>query len=192
MNRDSQERQCYAKTPWIWMTAHLTLRARTSAAHATIDAVFSKFDLSDRVSYIGFLKAHARVVPAIEAVLTDAKLPLPRPRAILLKRDLEAFDHYLPPPLRIKKSLSTAEKWGLLYVLEGSRLGGRLLLRRVAPGFSSEYLSAVQEPNEWRNFTQTLNNRAMLSAAWLESAVNGAILGFSFFADSASKSLIVQ
>lgn len=174
------------------MTAHLVLRARTSAAHANIDAAFSQFDLHDRESYIGFLKAHARVVPALEAVLTDPELPRWRPRAILLQRDLKAFDHCLPPPLRIKKALSTAEKWGLLYVLEGSRLGGRLLLRQVTPEFPSNYLSAVHEPNEWRTFTQTLDNRAMQGAAWLEGAVNGAMLGFSIYADSASESLIAR
>lgn len=78
------------------MTAHIILRARTAAAHATIDAAFSQFDLCDRDSYTGFLRAHARVVPAIEAVLTDAELPLWRAPTILLQKDLEALGRYLP------------------------------------------------------------------------------------------------
>ena len=170
------------------MSAHTIVKARTAAAHATIDAVYSRFDLGNQNSYIIFLQTHARVVPAIEAALADwADLPPWRPRTPLLMRDLDGFGYRLPKPLAASETSGLDEKFGLLYVLEGSRRGARLLLRRVGSGFPSHYLSATHEPGEWRAFVEALDDRAKAEdVTWLEGVVAGASLGFQLYASSAS------
>ena len=171
------------------MHAHAIVRSRTAAAHSMVDAVYSRFNLGDRRSYASFLQAHARVVPTIEAVLSDeAHLPSWRPRTALLAQDLDTFGYGLPKPLAQSETWCLAAKFGLLYVLEGSRLGSRLLLRRVGSGLSSHYLAAAHKQGEWRAFTDALNGRAKQeNAAWLEAVVAGATNGFQLYASSASE-----
>jgi heme oxygenase len=170
------------------MSAHAILRARTAADHATTDAAFSRFDLGDRQSYLLFLLAHGRALPAIEEALArEPSLPAWRPRAAFLAEDLKAFGQDLPAPLRLEPAPGPAESLGLLYVMEGSRLGGRVLLGRVAPGFSSHYLAATHEPGEWRAFTARLDERgAREGPDWLDRLVAGARLGFQLASRAAT------
>jgi heme oxygenase len=171
------------------MSAHAIVKIRTAAAHRMVDATYSRFDLADRDSYINFLQAHARIVPPIEAVLGHrSNLPQWRPRAALLSRDLDAFCVRPSKPLAVIKSLGLAQKFGLLYVLEGSRLGGRLLLQRVGLGYSSHYLSAKHTSGEWRAFTVALDDRARAeNEEWLEGVVAGANHGFELYELSATE-----
>lgn len=170
------------------MSAHAILRARTAADHATTDAAFSRFDLGDRESYVLFLLAHGRVLPAIEEALArEPSLPAWRPRAGHLAEDLKFFGRDLPAPLRLEPAPGPAESLGLLYVMEGSRLGGRVLLGRVAPDFSALYLAATHRPGEWRAFTTRLDERAACEPPdWLDRLVAGARLGFQLVSRSAS------
>jgi heme oxygenase len=171
------------------MPAHAIVRCRTAATHSLIDAAFSRFNLGDRRSYVAFLQAHARVVLPIEAVLSDeAQLPPWRPRTALLARDLDALGYRLPMSVAQSEPWCLAAKFGLLYVLEGSRLGNRILLRRAGASFSTHYLRAAHEPGEWRAFTEALNGRAeQENATWLEAVVAGATNGFQLYASSASE-----
>lgn len=171
------------------MSAHTIVKARLAAAHVAIDTAFSRFDLSNEDSYVHFLQTIARVVPAVEAVLHHGLcLPPWRPRSALLNRDLDAFGHRLPKPLAVSKSRVLAENFGLLYVLEGSRLGSHLLLRQVGHGFSSHYLSDTHQPGEWRAFTDALDNRAKAEhSAWVEGVLAGANYGFQLYRLSASE-----
>ena len=173
------------------MSAHAILKARTAAAHATIDADFSRFDLGCRDAYVDFLLAHARVLPAIEIVLArEPGLPQWRQRTGLLAEDLWAFGHDPPDPMIVTGGSGLAEKFGLLYVMEGSRLGGHLLSRRVGRGFSKQFLSAVHLPGEWRAFIEALEDRAEVeNGRWLEGAVAGASRGFDLYALSARRAL---
>jgi len=169
------------------MSAHAIVKARTAAAHRRIDAAYSGFDLSHGDSYITFLQAHARVLPPIEAALGHGpNLPRWRPRSALLSQDLVTFGVYPSKPLVVSETLGIAEKFGLLYVLEGSRLGGRILLRRVGVGYSSHFLSAKHELGEWFAFTEALDARASAeNADWLEGVVAGANHGFQLYEMSA-------
>jgi heme oxygenase len=169
--------------PKSQIAAHAILRTRTAAAHEAIDAAFSQFNLGNRASYIQFLRVHGRVVPAIEEALKAAvHLPAWQARTAFLMRDLGAFDIRVPKPMTIAGTLSAGEMLGLLYVLEGSRLGSRLLLRRVGRGFSAHYLSSVHEPGEWSAFSKALNERGEVEgASWLEGVVAGAKYGFHLF-----------
>jgi heme oxygenase (biliverdin-IX-beta and delta-forming) len=170
------------------MSAHAIVKARTAAAHARVDAAFGRFDLGRRESYVRFLQAHGRVVPAVEAALGQGGLPQWRPRTGCLQSDLAACAHTLPLPIADVLPQDDAERFGLLYVLEGSRLGGRLLLRRVGPGFPARYLAAIHRPGEWRAFTRALDARAAAGdGAWVESMVAGALHGFALYGAAAEE-----
>lgn len=173
------------------VSAHAILKARTAAAHAAIDADFSRFDLGCRDAYVRFLLAHARVLPAIEGILArEPGLPQWRRRTDLLLEDLRASGRDLPDPIIETRSLDLAEKFGLLYVVEGSRLGGRLLSRRVGRGFSKRFLSAAHLPGEWRALITALEGRAGVeNGPWLEGVVAGASRGFDLYALSALQEL---
>jgi heme oxygenase (biliverdin-IX-beta and delta-forming) len=173
------------------LSAHAVLRAHTAPAHARVDKAFTRFDLARQESYVRFLQAHGCVLPLIEAALGHAGwghagLPRWRPRTGCLSRDLAAFDQDLPAPFTVTMPSGTAERFGLLYVIEGSRLGGRLLLHRVDPGFSSHYLSAIHEPGEWRAFTKALDACAKGEAAdWLAGVIAGALEAFQLYESAA-------
>jgi heme oxygenase len=172
------------------MSGHASLKARTGFAHETVDTLFSRFDLGGQESYVHFLLAHGRVLPGIEAALRHQGLPRWQSRTGLLAHDLAAFGYGLPVPIEVPSGPSLARQTGLLYVIEGSRLGGRLLSRRVRPGLSAEFLSAFHEPGAWRAFTRALDARAGLEGtAWLEEVVGGALHGFALYAAAAEELL---
>lgn len=112
------------------------LKAYTGAAHERLDAVVGSHDLADRAVYRRFLLGHAAVVGPAERALEQAGVAgwLPdwpsRRRGASLRQDLAALgvtaDADGPFPLG-----GEAEVFGALYVLEGSRLGGRVLSQRA-------------------------------------------------------------
>jgi heme oxygenase len=168
------------------MSAHAKLKAHTASEHAEVDAAFSRFDLADRRSYLEFLLSHAAALPAIERVLAaEPSLPPWRPRTEALRNDLRALGAVFPETTSGCVATGVAEKFGLLYVVEGSRLGARLLQARVGPGFPAEYLAAAHLLGEWRAFIEALDSRAAQEGpAWIEGLVLGARLGFNLFARS--------
>ena len=177
---------------------HKALRAGTAAAHERVDAAFAGFDLSDRDSYAAFLRAHAEVVLPLEAALAGDRVTPDweaRKRGELLREDL-AFLRDTPgrdPGL----CQDYAEKWddgewsdaalaGALYVLEGSRLGGRFLARQVPQTFPRAYLDADQPPEKWRNLLDRFDS-ILYQPAELQSALATAHTVFAAFERSAQR-----
>ena len=169
---------------------HKALRAGTAEAHDRVDAAFAAFDLADRESYATFLRAHAEVVLPLEATLPGERI-VPdweeRKRSALLKEDL-AFLRPLGHPRE-----SGGDDWaldtdpaiaGALYVLEGSRLGGRFLSRQVPRDFPRAYLDANQPPEKWRNLLDRCDAMLYQPAA-LQSALDAAHIVFAAFERSA-------
>lgn len=166
-----------------------TLRAATAADHERVDALFGAMRLDDRDDYRRMLTAHARVVPAIEAALAHGEvagdLPAWTPRAPLLAADLAALGAVMPAPLAF--ALPEGERqpaaWGALYVVEGSRLGGQLLARRVGAGMPHAYLAARHAPGGWRALLAALDARADAAPpAWGAAVIAGARATFNLFA----------
>ncbi|AXJ96784.1 MULTISPECIES: biliverdin-producing heme oxygenase [unclassified Sphingomonas] len=159
------------------------LRRATAADHAAVDAAFGAFRLTDVDDYARFLTAHARALGAIEAVLAGAPaLPAWRQRLPLLAADLAALDQPLPVPIHWAPD-DPAARWGALYVIEGSRLGGQLLARRVPPSLPRAYLGAVHRPGEWRALLHAIEVQATASdAAWRGAAIAGARQTFALYA----------
>ena len=162
------------------------LRAATHATHEALDAAFARYDLGERADYAAFLTAHARALLPIEAAIGDAA-PWPRwsPRGPLLRDDLADLAAPLPPPIPFAAPETEAARWGTLYVIEGSRLGGAMLAERVAGGLPRRYLGHRFAPGEWRDFMAALD-AAATDETWIAEAVAAADATFAAFAQSAA------
>jgi heme oxygenase (biliverdin-IX-beta and delta-forming) len=173
--------------------SHQALREATAQAHARVDSAFAGFDLTDRDSYARFLRAHADVVWPLEAALPGAQVAPDwerRKRGALLKEDLAFLGHRADPasatpdePLRFQGNPAIA---GALYVLEGSRLGGRFLARQLPPGFPRAYLDADQAAGNWRNLLDRIDV-ILYDAPALQSALSAAHQVFAAFERSARR-----
>jgi heme oxygenase len=166
------------------------LRSTTAADHERLDSMFGGFDLADRAAYRRFLRAHARALAPIEAAIaaSDATAGW-RPRWPLIAADLAVLGES-PPPLLPLEPPAAARLWGMRYVVEGSRLGGALLARRVGAGLPAAYLGAQHGKGEWRGFLETLEQAgADGGRAWRAEAIDGARQAFALFAAGAAEEM---
>jgi heme oxygenase len=171
------------------MSAHSLLRAATVNSHAAVDDAFSTYDLSDVCFYRKFLKVHAAALMPLEQILSNSVVKLPNwsRRSSLLEADLLILRSPLPTPAPIPGDFSAAMLHGVLYVLEGSRLGGRILSRRVGTDLPKTYLCAVHAKGEWPSFLAAFEAAADdKSSSWLIEAVTGAKFAFDHFLRAAA------
>lgn len=158
-----------------------TLRDATMEDHHRVDALFSSTTLHSPKDYRAFLTTHARALGALEPVARPAA-----PRLPLLQQDLAALDAPMPAPLFLPANDADGYRWGLLYTLEGSRLGGALLARQVGAGLPKSYLSAVHGKGEWAAFQAAMDAAGMGGGeGWLDAAVQGARAAFALFTKAA-------
>ncbi|WP_448663530.1 biliverdin-producing heme oxygenase [Sphingomonas sp. CJ20] len=169
------------------------LREATAAAHDRVDAAFGAFDLGDRAGYAAFLRAHADAIGPIEAALDagDAARLFPdwpeRRRAGLLAEDLAMLGHRATPaPAPLPPLSDPAAIAGTLYVLEGSRLGGRFLARQLPADFPRAYLNADQRAEKWTQLLEHIE-KLLQDASALEAARFAALAAFSRFERSAQE-----
>lgn len=144
------------------------LRAATATLHAEVDARFSGPFGTDRNAYEAFLAALAQAVLPLERALEQGGVGrlLPdwtdRRRSEALKQDLGVLGVAVPPPADVSVTTDEARLFGRLYVLEGSRLGGKLLARRAAESgdpqvrAATHYLGHGVGSDFWRSFLQRL------------------------------------
>ncbi|KQM98209.1 biliverdin-producing heme oxygenase [Sphingomonas sp. Leaf25] len=167
------------------MTASQALRAATAAAHDAVDAAYARFDLTDRAGYAAFLTAHARILPPVEAALAACPaLPGFRPRTPALAADLAALGRAMPVPMTVSIPHDPAAAWGMFYVVEGSRLGGVMLARQVAPGLPHAYLAAGHGAGDWRTIRAAID-AADTGADWTARAVAAAERCFGWYGAAA-------
>ncbi|MEM7488374.1 MAG: biliverdin-producing heme oxygenase, partial [Pseudomonadota bacterium] len=114
-------------------TAHAILRAATDGAHRRVDALAAGLDLSRTADYRAFLLAQATALLPLEDALRDGGFatvcPGWRPRTPALRAAIDALGGRTAPGPAVPHGASPAALWGIAYVVEGSRLGGRLLAR---------------------------------------------------------------
>lgn len=169
------------------------LRRECRTLHDRVDEAFSRFSLSDDSGIERFLAAQAGALRPIECSLEagsehSIRRLLPdwseRRRAYLLDGlDANAPEQPFPP-------FHTASRiFGAAYVLEGSRLGARVLLRRVVPRDTeavrlvTAFLSHGIEGRLWPSFLATLDTFAGEIEA--EECVSAAKAAFAVFEASA-------
>lgn len=174
------------------MTLRNALRAGTAEYHNVVDGLFGRFDLSDSRQYAAFLAGHARVLPAVESALElggiERLMPdwKERRRADLLRDDLRALDLATPPVLRYSNLTTDDALWGAAYVLEGSKLGGAMLAKRVPPQFPVSYLAYQGPKGAMKAFMDRLDTRDAIDQ---ESAISAARSVFAAFRTAAELEL---
>lgn len=174
------------------MSARAFLKAQTAAAHDALDAHFGAYDLADRGQYAEFLSVHAAALFAVERALEEAGVERIMPqwpamrRSLLIQRDLDALGTSPASQPAIARLQGEAEILGALYVLEGSRLGGKLLMKAVGQGFPVFYLGH-QPPLTWPQFVAEIE-RTLQSGVDRGIAAQAANRVFAAFLDAAGVS----
>lgn len=154
------------------------LRSETRQAHerleAGLDLMRPDLDMSRYAAILkrfwGFWRAWE---PAVETALGDPGFTRERRRLHLIERDLEMLGHgaaipTLPVCPRLPGLRGTAEALGSMYVLEGSTLGGRHVLRHlgrtlgIGPDGGGGYFGGYGERtgSMWRSFGARLEGQA--------------------------------
>lgn len=150
------------------------LRAATRSDHDAVDGAFGRFALSSRHGYRDFLTAHARILPLAERLIDPAALvPDWRGRSEALAADLAELGGTAPEALDFALPNGEAARWGALYVLEGSRLGGVFLARSLPAEFPAAYLGSKHAPGAWRDLLAALDG-ADEGTQWRDEATSGA------------------
>lgn len=151
--------------------------------------------------YAEFLSASAAALWPLEQALGTANVAriLPdwheRARSAALRADLADLGISAPPTTPAPEIKDDAFLFGVLYVLEGSRLGARLLTRRVlATGTPSmhratRYLRHGEGKPLWQTFLCRLEASAAVRRA-PKCAVAGAIAAFACFTERSASPIV--
>lgn len=178
--------------PARWM-----LRSATADLHAEVDGRFAAAFESDLTGYVGFLSAMAAVLPPLERALEEACVEKIVPdwrlrcRASLLLADLKMLGAAPPRETEPPCVDGEARQFGVVYVLEGSRLGGKLLLKRALGHpdprvrTATRFLAHGGGRDLWSSFLVRLEASAAVSGA-PDEAVAGARAAFALFGDRAA------
>jgi heme oxygenase (biliverdin-IX-beta and delta-forming) len=172
------------------------LRHATRDAHAAVESLPLMQALGDADltadAYRDVLRRQHRLLAGWEQAQADwldallAQGWSYRHRAALLEHDLRTLGGTADPPAAPPASPSDAARWGMLYVIEGSQLGGRLIargLRARQPALSGalRYFELGDDaPSAWRRFQRTLE-RVLDDEAAQAQAVAGAAAMFAHF-----------
>lgn len=173
------------------MTNRFALKAATDDVHRELDDRLSALDLATDEGYRRFLGFQARTVPAIEGALAAAGLSElvlgwdEGRRSDALQSDFSALGQSMPAPAAAPSITSTAEALGAAYVLEGSRLGGRVLRGRVGKHLPARFLGESGH-NPWPRVVAALD-RHLRSDADVDAARRAARRTFGFFLDAAKE-----
>jgi heme oxygenase len=167
------------------------LRAATHAAHEELDRslrIIERLAVSELQAQMRrrYLRLHAAVEPAIAPFLDDLpelEMPARYHVAALAARLPEQPAEGARLPVR-----STAEALGALYVLEGSTLGGRMILRQLQAqgaqtlevGFLDPYGS--RSGAMWRTLLAVIE-RELGNEAALRAACRAAVATFALARD---------
>ena len=136
------------------------LAEQTRALHDVLDARATAFDLSTQDGLKAFLTFLHRGIAAIEAGLEQFRIGdvfsdwHSRKRADILAAEAGALSDKATPLLQFR---SEPEAWGGLYVLEGSRLGARVLLNSSPFSKNSQFLASSAASSYWPEFLRYLD-----------------------------------
>lgn len=172
------------------------LKQATAQAHRDLDARFAAFDLTSVSGYRRFLEASASALLPLEAALVEADVMRTftdwdrRSRRRAMAADLARLGGVTRP--QDQPGLNRNSMLGTMYVLEGSRLGARFLLRSIANATdamiasATAYLGHGQGLHLWQGFLTTLENQPVTPADEAE-AIDGARHAFAMFAQAAAR-----
>lgn len=171
------------------------LRDATATAHRELDAQLSSFDLTVFSGYCRFLQASAGALLPLEAALVDAGVARlfpdwpERARSAAIVADLERLGRDAHATVSVP-SMTPSGVLGTIYVLEGSRLGAKFLLKTVADaadpriGEATAYLSHGTGKRLWQSFLTMLQGEDICDE---DEAIEAAQLAFAAFEQAADR-----
>ncbi len=177
-------------------SARHALRRETAKLHTELDAMLSRANFDDRESYALFLARQAAPLFALEEAIDASDLPTSIPDWPLRRRteaisdDLARLGSVSPSPSRAPE-MSDDALMGALYVLEGSRLGAKFLVKQARASSdpvvrdATAYLGHGDGQSFWPSFLAVLAKR---EDAGLDHAalIDGANRAFAMFLESAN------
>lgn len=171
------------------------LRETTRDLHHELDERISFLDLSDTGDYAAFLRIHAAALPALEGALDAGGVATGFPawprhrRSDALIADLDACGIAHEPGASLRPVHGVEAQMGVLYVLEGSRLGGRLLERQAkGQAGRNAFLTHGAGLPLWQDFLSHLECLPE-DAATKRGLENGARIAFRLYLAAASRIL---
>lgn len=174
------------------------LRETTRDLHHDLDVLISRLDLADDGDYAAFLRIHAAALLPLEAALEASGIEGSFPawprhrRSHALIADLRACDIEEGTGAALPAICGTGQRMGVLYVLEGSRLGGRLLERRArAQGARNAFLTHGAGQPLWQDFLRHLESLPDDSAT-RRNLANGASMAFEQYMTATAEILAVM
>ncbi|MBR0777517.1 biliverdin-producing heme oxygenase [Bradyrhizobium diazoefficiens] len=171
------------------------LRDATSVAHRELDAQLSSFDLTILSGYRRFLQASAGALLPLEKALVEAGVARmfpdwpQRARSAAIAADLARLGAALPRSVSVPR-LTGSGVLGTMYVLEGSRLGAKFLLKTVADaadpriGEATAYLAHGSGQRLWQSFLARLAGEDRCDE---DDAIDSARLAFAAFEQAADR-----
>ncbi len=173
------------------------LRSATATDHGEIDSRFAMLIGRGVAGYAEFLQLSIAAIAPLEEALYKANVEriLPdwkeRARRASLHADLADLGLSTPPAARPPSLGGEANQFGVLYVLEGSRLGAKVLIRRLlaSPGLQSlplRYLRHGDDLPLWPIFVEQLESSAAVRRSTAD-AIAGAHTAFRWFGPHAAQ-----
>jgi heme oxygenase len=173
------------------------LRTATAGAHARLDSQLGALALDRLPDYRRFLETSAAALLPLEMALDRSGVTRlfpdwpARSRRDAILADLARVDGQATP-LPVPEPFDLGGVLGAMYVLEGSRLGAKMLSAIVTKSpdprvaGATAYLRHGEGQHLWRSFLAALETHA---AALPDdrSAIRGARLAFDLFAEAAAR-----
>lgn len=172
------------------------LRDATATAHRELDAQLSAFDLTVFSGYRRFLQASAGALLPLEAALAEAGVAeiFPdwpeRARSAAIAADLDRLGRDAHASVSVSP-LTHSGVLGTMYVLEGSRLGAKFLMKAVADaadpriGEATSYLGHGAGKRLWQSFLARLQSEEACDGDEAIEAACAAFAAFELAADRA-------
>lgn len=182
----TESRQNYAPQG---ISIRFAIKEATAAAHQRLDQGLGRLDLTYSGGYRQFLKIIASAHLPLEALLERSSIAriIPdwpeRTRGAALRRDMEALGETVEPlDPGIVDAVSQPFALGILYTLEGSRLGGRYLLETVKRARANPPAEFLKHGDSrlWGSFCAQLE-ASPEAHAHLDDVIAGAHYAFSIF-----------
>jgi len=173
------------------------LKQATSSAHRGLDAQLSGFDLTSGRGYLRFLEASAAALLPIEEALERAGVGAifddwpSRSRRTVIAADIRSLGGTVRSLPDIG-ALNCNQVIGTMYVLEGSRLGAKVLLKTITASADSTIMGATRYLRHgaglhlWRSFLDVLEREAFAPDDEAEIFA-GARQAFATFATAAAR-----
>ncbi|PSO16327.1 biliverdin-producing heme oxygenase [Bradyrhizobium sp. MOS003] len=170
------------------------LRDATAVAHRDLDAQLTSFHLATLSGYRRFLQASAGALLPLEAALVEAGVARmfqdwpERSRSAAIAADLGRLGSAAQSTVSVRP-LTRSGVLGTMYVLEGSRLGAKFLLKAVADaadpriGKATDYLSHGAGQRLWQSFLAKLG----AEDACDDEAIEAAGAAFAAFEQAADR-----